>query len=338
MLLLAARRAFAVGRARAALELLGDELLAHDCRAQAMLRDVEQACEALAAQEVPAETGVSPTSREALRELLARLREPVQADAGANPGRPADARSPDAEPAGPAPSASPAPENRRAVNFLLALDNAGTFLVAAGRELALGHSRARRADLGFLADVAPLHARLSFSQETFHSAAAWSIAPLGSESVWVNGRPVPPEGRALLDGERIQLSKNLALRFRSVDPASSSAVLELEGGLECSGAQRVLLLVEGPAGRVRIGPGEHRTIRAPAQNPELELELERDELRLTCEQGLLPEGASNASRTCAVRCPPASGQHVRIGAFGTPGGPQASSPPVWLTLSPPDAL
>ena len=145
--------------------------------------------------------------------------------------------------------------------MILSVDEAGTFLVALETELVLGHLRDGSADLPFLADVGPRHARLERT-ETFRDGAVWRIAPLAAEPVITAGETVPDDGRALVDGDVVELGVNLAFRFRRPDPASTSAVLDLLHGTECLGCRGIVLLGSGPSGRLSIGPGSRCHLRA----------------------------------------------------------------------------
>src|SRR5262245_38086218 len=61
----------------------------------------------------------------------------------------------------PSPRPTPAAAGAAPGRALLSVDGGGQYLLCAGERLTLGHRRAARADLGFLADVGALHAELS---------------------------------------------------------------------------------------------------------------------------------------------------------------------------------
>lgn len=219
-------------------------------------------------------------TRERMRELLARLRSQVRPGAGSEAGRGAARR-----PLGPPGSGGAA---SRA--FHLAVDEAGEVLVATGDHLVIGHSQSRGVDLPFLADVAPRHARLD-CRESFHGGWEWALTPLTDERVELDGRPVGADGAALTDGARARLASNLRLRFLVPDPASKAAVLELGGG-DCHGAQRVLLLGEGPSARARISGRRGAQIPVPGLAHEIAFFVDGGELVVRCDAGVRVWGSS----------------------------------------------
>ncbi len=264
-----------------------------------------------------------------LRALLAEMRADAAGSAGIVAG---DAAEPAPDPGdGGDEEAPPAPPPRRAtagVRFELAVDDGGEFLVASGSPLLLGHSRSGTADLPFLADVAPEHARLACS-ESFHGGWQWTLEPLGGNAAARRGQPIAPAGDTLADGDEVDLAPNLRFRFRIPDPTSSSAVLEMLGGTDCGGAQRVLLLGPGAAGRIRIGARSRDTIRVPGLEHEIELRLDGDSLRLRAPVGMraLGPGQStagvSASQRVTLPCPPVERVDVVLDA-PTPGRPPFS--------------
>jgi hypothetical protein len=199
--------------------------------------------------------------------------------------------------------------------FHLAVDDGGEHLVFAGEELVIGHLRSAHAELRFLADVESEHVRLA-RRESFHAGVQWFVEPVGAASVQLGGRPL--EGpRALAHGDRLQLGRNLFLDFRALESACSSAVLEFEGGAECEGARRVLLLSPGAAGRVRIGSKRSRPIAVPELEREVSFELDADALLVRCSGGLrcgpssVPAGPAAA---LALALPIRSSLFVETGA------------------------
>ncbi len=192
---------------------------------------------------------------------------------------------------------------RTTPRFLLAVDDAGEFLVVVGERVTLGHLRARDVDLPFLADVAARHARLELVED-FHAGARWRIAPESGASVHVNGRAVVEPGTLLADGDEVRLAANLAFRFVARERGSSSARLEFGGGQECLGAPRVLLLAPGSGGRARIGAGAARLLSLHDLEHEIELSAERT------------AGAASVSVRCtaglAAVSPAASEPEIRL--------------------------
>jgi hypothetical protein len=183
-------------------------------------------------------------------------------------------------------------------SFRLAVDDAGEFLVVSARELALGHLRSTSAHLRFLADVDAEHVRLRLVED-FHQGARWLLVPVSARRPRVNGQVLSAESHLLCDGDRVELSGNLAFCFRAPEPASSSALLELLRGAECEGVARILLFVPGAAGCVRLGRKRTRHILVHEIEHEIELELERESqgevLRVRCAGGV--GGPSQPART-----------------------------------------
>lgn len=178
---------------------------------------------------------------------------------------------------------------RRVPRFLLAVDDAGEFLVVAGERISLGHLRARDVDLPFLADIAAHHARLELVED-FHAGARWRIAPEPGAVVLLGGRAVGESGALLRDGDDVQLARNLAFRFVAREPGSSSARLELSGGQECLGAPCILLLAPGSGGRARLGASAARLVPVAGLEHEIEIAAsvdgERAALGVRCTAGV----------------------------------------------------
>ncbi len=207
---------------------------------------------------------------------------------------------------------------------LLSVDGGGQFLLCAGERLTLGHLRAGRADLGFLADVGALHAALERVQ-SLQAGPGWRLVPCAGERALVEGQVVPPEGRALAAGERVRLGANLEFRVRVPDAASASVVLELLHGAECAGARHVVLLAPGAGGRVRIGAALAHHVRVAGLEFELTLEWHAHELRLRSHEPLA--GALRGAHGSLPFPPPA-----RLAL--TCGGAQGSRPPFGFSFEP----
>jgi len=180
---------------------------------------------------------------------------------------------------------------------LLAVDDAGDFLVAVGDTLRLGHVRAADVELPFLADL-PSHAAVLRLVEDFHAGARWCIAPLDGVRLAVNGREIGSAGSALADGDEIRLTQNFAFRFVAKERGTSAARLELAGGIECCGAPRVLLLPVGDGGRARIGNNAARTIPVGDVEHEIELAAEHSDrgtsVSVRCAVGVSTPGSGPA--------------------------------------------
>jgi len=201
------------------------------------------------------------------------------------------------------------------MRFLLGVDDYGEFLVACGEHLILGHCRNARAALRFLANVEDEHAVLHYAGESFHSGPRWTLERAHGRSVQVNGREIGSSGHELADCDVVQLSSNLAFRVRVPDAASSSAVLELEDGVECEGAVRVLLIGPGEAGRVGIGSRASDHVQVPGLDEEILLEFSGGKLRAVAVAG--PDAATGARvPKLEIDCPPRSRTDLELGIAG----------------------
>lgn len=207
---------------------------------------------------------------------------------------------------------------------LLSVDGGGQFLLCGAERLTLGHLRAARADLGFLADVGALHAEL-VRADSLQVGPGWRIVPFGAEHVTVAGQAVAAGGRLLGPGESVRLGENLEFRLRLPDPASASVVLELQRGAECAGARQIVLLARGAGGRVRIGPALLHHVRVPGLEFELELEWLEGELCVRCEEPLAGALQGTSGR---LAFPP----RARLAL--TCGQPCGSRPPFGLSFEP----
>jgi len=207
---------------------------------------------------------------------------------------------------------------------LLSVDGGGQFLLCGAERLTLGHLRAGRADLGFLADVGALHAAL-VRADSLQAGPGWRIEPCGGERATVADEPVPPAGQRLAPGARVRLGENLEFRLEVPDPASASVVLELQRGAECAGARHIVLLAPGPGGRVRVGSSSRHHMRVPCLEFELVLEWRGDELELASELEL--EGALAGERG-RIAFPP--GERLALSC----GKPRGSRPPFGLSIEP----
>jgi len=212
--------------------------------------------------------------------------------------------------------------------FRLTVDDGGEFLVASAPALTLGHLRHPAADLPFLADVDDVHAELE-AVESLSRGRTWNLRPIGASHVEIERERVGSTGRHLAHDDGVLLGGNLAFRFRQPDPSSSSAVLELQRGIECLGATNVLLMDAGPAGRVRIGPSRACHVCVTSFSVELRvvagpegLELMRHDL----------EGQILSTRGLRVPLPLVERVPVSV-----PRGDGSGRAPLLLTLSPVEA-
>lgn len=216
-------------------------------------------------------------------------------------------------------------------HFQLAVDDAGEYLVACRPSLVIGHSRGGKADLPFFSDLESAHARLVL-EESFHGGPRWVLEGLVENAFEVVGEGATPTRHTLEDQDEIKLGANLAFRYVAPDPASSSAILMLLHGAECSGASRVLLFCEGRAGRVRMGARTSRHFAVPGLEEEVVLFFEAGRLfvesdaiyRTTPEL----EGSGTQPARIQVPCPP----ETRIAFLGAPRGEKR--PPFSFSIAP----
>ncbi|MSR61071.1 MAG: hypothetical protein EXS08_01315 [Planctomycetes bacterium] len=218
------------------------------------------------------------------------------------------------------------PASQRA---LLSVDGGGQHLLCAAERLTIGHRRAARADLGFLADVGALHAEL-VREESLARGPGWRLVPCGSEPSTIGGRAVPSAGQRIESGALVRLGRNLEFRLLQPDPASASVVLELLHGAECDGARHIVLLAPLAGGRVRVGGAPVHHVRVPGLDFALELEWHGAELRVRCDLPLAGPGpsASGSEGACAFPFPPR--ERVEL----TCGKPRGSRPPFALSFEP----
>jgi len=223
-------------------------------------------------------------------------------------------------------TARPAPDGAgaRVPLALLSVDDGGQYLLAGAERVTFGHLRAGRADLGFLADVGALHAEL-LREDSLRDGPGWRVVPLGGEPVAVDGRSLSSAGARLRSGARLKLGANLELVFRVPDPASASALLELQHGIECHGARRVLLAASGPGGRFMLGAGARHALRVPGLEMVLVFEHIPGALVLSSEVGAVTGEPAPPSR---LPFPPSERLCLSFGAA------RGSRPPFQCFLEP----
>ncbi len=221
--------------------------------------------------------------------------------------------------------------------FQLAVDDLGEFVVVCSPEVTLGHARAGQADLPFLADLAPLAARLQRTM-SFHSGPGWRIEPEARQDVAINGELVDEGGASLSSGDEVQLATNLAFRYLSPVAGSGTAILELLHGAECRGALHVVLLAPGEDDPLRLSASRGRHLRVPRLPEEVALWLDGAELvvestsklRVTGhEVGVQPPSPAGPGGL-RFDCPPARRVDVTLGEAS------ASRPPLQLSIWPID--
>jgi hypothetical protein len=322
LLLSAARRALEAGRPEAALEILRDDLLAHDLRAAG----VRALALPLIAQP-PAPPKVLPPASGAassgdLRDLLAQMRAKKSAEHES-----AGSSAPAAAVKDPAPAKA---SRSRPARLRLALDDAGSFLVCAGGQVIIGHSRAGEADIPVLADLSPMHARLVLQPASFHAGASWSIEALGASRVRVGEFAIVGGARVLQSGEHLLLGEHLRLLFEQPDRASESCTLTLESGVEAAGARRILLFAPGEQGRMRLGQAPARHVQAALGGVELELVHDGVRLWVRCASGLVPDESQGSKPLTELELP----LHLQRAVHLRLCMPAAADRPRWISFAP----
>jgi hypothetical protein len=323
-LIAAARRALQAGRAASALEILRDELLVGDPRAESL--------RAMALPLVPTPPPPPPggpvlgregQGRGELFSLLAQMR--AARSAGADPA----SRAPAAAGPGKDSSAvgSPGP---RPLRLRMSIDDVGTFLICAGPGTTVGHSRAGESDVPILADLLPRHARFVLEPPSFHAAGFWRVEPLGAARVRVDGVELTPAGCTLRSGAQIRLAEHSRLEFLASDPASSSALLDLGGSVEAAGARRVVLFAPGADGCVRLGSRSDCLVAVNLGTALVELSHDGELLRVRCESGLVPDEEQGGVPRAEVELPLrlSAARHLRL-SMQSP-----SARPRWISFAP----
>ncbi|MEZ6013694.1 MAG: hypothetical protein R3F49_01155 [Planctomycetota bacterium] len=240
----------------------------------------------------------------------------------------------------------------------LSVDDGGHWLVVIGRRVVLGLAGGGRrseasADVGFFGELEPRHATLEL-RESFRDGAAWHLALVDGRGLELDGpralrlgagaRALPEV--ALVPGDRVLLTPKLAFVFDRPDPASASATLTLERGVEVEGAPRVLLVAPGPEGRVRMDAGRSAHIRVLGHSAAIELVATSapDVLVLTSDAGWVepaPPGAGQVGRADQVRVTlPLTGRIDLTAPARASGAPEPAAtrgvglPPFGISLAP----
>ncbi|MDP6539428.1 MAG: hypothetical protein QF903_16055 [Planctomycetota bacterium] len=336
-----ARRALLAGKADLALERLAHPCLEGFPDADRLRAKATQALARAGASAPAEESRIS----EALGELLAQMRaardgaEQGVAPVGVAEGSAAASSVEDAGAAGATEAeavdvARPleATEGEPPTRFLLAVDDAGEFLVAWGEQVVLGHARMGEADLPFLADLDARHARIR-GGESFHGGSVWRIEPVAGQSITVAGAPIGAGGTELRDGDEVGLAPNLGLLFSLPELSSGVCRLEVLRGAECLGAGRVLLVKPGAPARLRIGARADRHIAVGGLEHDVEFELADGELVVHGEAGLRLVGAPRdepAPVDLRLACPPTGRVDVVVGRG------VGARPPFSFSISPPE--
>ena len=336
-----ARRALLAGSPAVALDRLADPCLAHSADAERLRVRAREALGGEVGGAPEAERGIA-SALEGLLEEMREAREgseqgvaPVGSPSGSfsDPAPGESLREPDPKPAADGGGDGAGGEGDP-LRFLLAVDDAGEFLVACGEQVVLGHARAGVADLPFLADLDARHARIQ-GGESFHGGPLWRVEPIVGQNITVDGAPIGAGGAELAEGDEIGLSPNLALRFTLPEVSSGVCCLELLHGAECFGAARVLLVRPGSAACLRIGARPERHIAVRGLPSEVRLELADGELVIHCEAGLWARGLQGAAEqreaapvSLRIPCPPERRIDFVVGSS------EGGRPPFSFSVSP----
>ncbi|MEQ1630828.1 MAG: hypothetical protein ABL997_00550, partial [Planctomycetota bacterium] len=167
--------------------------------------------------------------------------------------------------------------------FLLRVDEGGEFVVLRGESISIGNLRDGTADLPILAAIAGKHARIQRSM-SFHGGMQDTLHAEGGE-VRVRGQKVAQH--ALRPGDKFQLGSALHCTYQIPCKRSLTAMLQVHGGFQIAGTDRVLLLKDrGRDGRICLGPGADVHIRVSAATAEVELfGTKIGQIRVRCAAG-----------------------------------------------------
>lgn len=167
--------------------------------------------------------------------------------------------------------------------FLLRVDEGGEFVVLRGESVSIGNLRDGTADLPILCAIAGKHARVQRSM-SFHGGMQDSILAEGGD-VRVGGTKV--QKHTLKPGDRVQLGSALQVSYHVPCRRSLTAMLQLHGGFQVAGTDRVLLLKDrGRDGRICIGAGSDVHVRVGTATGEVELYgTKLGQIRVRCATG-----------------------------------------------------
>lgn len=153
--------------------------------------------------------------------------------------------------------------------FVLRVDEGGEFLVLRGDSVSIGNLRDGTADLPVLANVAARHATVRRSM-SFHGGMEDRILA-DAGAVTVGGAPIAGGGHVLRSGVVVALGSSLNLRYTLPSSRSLTASVQLLGGFQVEGTDRVLLMKDrGRDGRILVGPAEDAHVRV-GTGPEIEI-------------------------------------------------------------------
>ncbi len=167
--------------------------------------------------------------------------------------------------------------------FLLRVDEGGEHLVMRGESVSIGSVRQQRADLPVLANLAGRHASIRRSM-SFHGGMQDCVVAEEGE-VRVAGSKV--DQRNLRDGDRVLLGPALGFVYQRPTTRSLTVRLQLTGGFQVAGTDRILLLKDrGRDGRILLGPAGDVHVRVARATGEVEVFASPSgQLRVSCGAG-----------------------------------------------------
>ncbi len=176
--------------------------------------------------------------------------------------------------------------------FVLRVDEGGEFLVLRGESVSIGNVRDGSADLPILCALAGRHARIERSM-SFHGGMVDTIVAENGD-VAVAGQKVARH--ALRNGDRFRLGSALQAAYSTPCSRSLSAMVQLLGGFQAAGTDRVLLLKDrGRDGRICIGAGSDVHVRVASAKAEVEVfGSKTGQLRVRCASGGTIDGVAFA--------------------------------------------
>ncbi len=168
-------------------------------------------------------------------------------------------------------------------SFLLRVDEGGEFVVLRGESITIGNLRDGTSDLPILAAIAGKHARIQRSM-SFHGGMQDTLSAESGE-VRVRGGRVTTH--ALRPGDKFQLGAALQCSYQLPCKRSLTAMLQVHGGFQVAGTDRVLLLKDrGRDGRICLGASQDVHIRVASATAEVELfGTKVGQIRVRCVSG-----------------------------------------------------
>jgi hypothetical protein len=152
--------------------------------------------------------------------------------------------------------------------FLLRVDEGGEYLVLRGETVSIGNVREARSDLPILANLAGRHAQIRRSM-SFHGGMQDTLEALDGE---VRLRGAKVGSQPLKSGDRFALGPSLQVLYQIPSSRSLTAVLQLLGGFQIAGTDRILLLKDrGRDGRILLGQAKDVHVRVGSAVGEVEV-------------------------------------------------------------------